>query len=119
MLGFAKRKKLCGGLWVCLKFSLRILKHSKNNDDNNDDDDDDDNNNSNNNILWHSTAHSDLLPENFEDKLEFQFIRKVTMMTLLFLRTSSLMCITISGILSVFGHPECPELVTELLHSEN
>jgi len=35
---FGKRKKLCGGLRICLKFSLRILKHS------NDDDDDDDNN---------------------------------------------------------------------------
>lgn len=71
-MGVGKRKKLCGRLWVCLKFSLRILKHR--NDDGDDEDNNNknkttknknkNNNNSSSNILWqHSVAHSDFLSE--------------------------------------------------------
>jgi hypothetical protein len=72
-MGAGKRKKLCGGLWACLKFSLRIYKHSNNDDDKDDDDydvnnDNKNSNNINNNILWHSTAHSNLLSEGLKIK---------------------------------------------------
>jgi hypothetical protein len=56
-----EKKELLWGLWVCLKFSLRILKHS--NDDDDEDDDDDDDDDSSSSTLWHTTAHSDLLQE--------------------------------------------------------
>ena len=111
-VGFWEKKEAMWGLWFCLKISLRILKHS--NDDDNDDSKNSNNNNNNNNndILRHSTAHSDLLSECFEGKYEFQCIRKVKTMMLLFLRTSSLICFTPSAVLSVFGHPECPEFLS-------
>lgn len=85
MMGFGKRMKLCRGLWVCLKVAPRILKHNIDDDNKTKQNKTNQNKTKNNNTLWQSTAHSDLQSAVFEDKQEFQYVRKVTVMMLLFL----------------------------------